>query len=890
MTTTNYLDLDIDKLFEEHTIKEIEEIQKKIQQESDRKKIELRTLVGERYRDLILAADTIAKMKVTSERFISKIINIEDKFQELRNKYLIGFKIEPVERDLEKNSEGIRDSVIIQIKILMDIPQHIWSSIENKDLLFATQLYLVAQHVNYSLRFEVGELELAEKYPIVSKQWDVVGEFKHIIFNKCNQILCSLDVQPESAANCLAALVLLNNTPLKQLLQKLISMRSCALESVIKDDNDDSVKNKIRLCIKILIETVILIYTCFIKSHEDSSGLVSHYVTEVQDQEAYLLFCRLDINQDLLDEYLPSVAKCHRPFAQDTQDNFSLVELQENVKTWLEWINEFCGREVTKLLNLIVSVRGLYNVREEAIGINLPENWNSIWEELGLPKVSFWVEFFQPMITKRAKSIISDKWSESFFCLKTNVSELLDKMVHDKFEYPEHDLRWFVWKDSPNDIPQKLTKNGLLDNKRSLLMKTKGYSPNLVKLCQVLDESLYSLLSDLEQYLYETERTVTVKDEPLSTRIFLVSNTFSDRSEVQEHLQTVSCSRIEEFVDFVKKYCVSEKPEHGRKDVNAIVLARFLLALTTLSVNLNKCFTLSQVTMTNLKWQSVCDKLKEESTFLWSIWAKAYRSRIQEHRRKIMAREPLDGLRIQLIISEWEKVTIEEDSGEGKRIKSEILVPYQPSIRLQKFLTAVAKDLNRVVPHTLPRKVLYEIVESVAKELLDYCLEVSNSADLRQKQAIQVLFDVKYCTLLMVPRENKALVDLSSRATEGLLAKIDPFDYDVFDPFISTNVKKSVQRSLLIFGNLVPHLEQLHSILGARGDYGGAEGGKSDPPSVLALCTESRLNRWIEIVALEVRKKPTTKESGKNESAGATIKSGAAAFFGAMGSDWFSSG
>lgn len=44
--TTNYLDLDINKLFEKHTIKEIEEIQKKIQLESDRKKIELRTLVG----------------------------------------------------------------------------------------------------------------------------------------------------------------------------------------------------------------------------------------------------------------------------------------------------------------------------------------------------------------------------------------------------------------------------------------------------------------------------------------------------------------------------------------------------------------------------------------------------------------------------------------------------------------------------------------------------------------------------------------------------------------------------------------------------------------------------------------------------------------------------
>lgn len=37
------------------------------------------------------------------------------------------------------------------------------------------------------------------------------------------------------------------------------------------------------------------------------------------------------------------------------------------------------------------------------------------------------------------------------------------------------------------------------------------------------------------------------------------------------------------------------------------------------------------------------------------------------------------------------------------------------------------------------------------------------------------------------------------------------------------------------------------------------------------------------------RKKTTSKETTKSDSTGATIKSGAAAFFGAMGSDWFGS-
>lgn len=56
----------------------------------------------ERYRDLILAADTIGKMKITSERVISRIANIEYQFNELQKKYLIGFKMEPIKHKLER--------------------------------------------------------------------------------------------------------------------------------------------------------------------------------------------------------------------------------------------------------------------------------------------------------------------------------------------------------------------------------------------------------------------------------------------------------------------------------------------------------------------------------------------------------------------------------------------------------------------------------------------------------------------------------------------------------------------------------------------------------------------------------------------------------------------
>ena len=96
-----------------------------------------------------------------------------------------------------RNFEDVSDSVVMQIKILMDIPEYIWSAIDSRDLLMAAQLYILAQHVNYSLTFEVGHSVLSHKYPIVAKQWSVIGHFKNVIFNECNDTLRSLDLSRE---------------------------------------------------------------------------------------------------------------------------------------------------------------------------------------------------------------------------------------------------------------------------------------------------------------------------------------------------------------------------------------------------------------------------------------------------------------------------------------------------------------------------------------------------------------------------------------------------------------------------------------------------------------------------------------------------------------------
>lgn len=60
-------------LFERYNTEEIRRIERKVRGEIEQKKEELRQMVGERYRDLIDAADTIGEMRQCSESVVQSI-------------------------------------------------------------------------------------------------------------------------------------------------------------------------------------------------------------------------------------------------------------------------------------------------------------------------------------------------------------------------------------------------------------------------------------------------------------------------------------------------------------------------------------------------------------------------------------------------------------------------------------------------------------------------------------------------------------------------------------------------------------------------------------------------------------------------------------------------
>lgn len=64
-------------LFEAHTTAELREVERRLRAGIEQKREELRQMVGERYRDLIEAADTIAEMRLSAEHLLGAVRGLQ---------------------------------------------------------------------------------------------------------------------------------------------------------------------------------------------------------------------------------------------------------------------------------------------------------------------------------------------------------------------------------------------------------------------------------------------------------------------------------------------------------------------------------------------------------------------------------------------------------------------------------------------------------------------------------------------------------------------------------------------------------------------------------------------------------------------------------------------
>ncbi|KAL0068677.1 hypothetical protein AAF712_004393 [Marasmius tenuissimus] len=232
--------IDPDDLFTKHTVAEVKAIQRNLRNDADAKQEELRQMVGERYRDLLQASTSIISIAQSSKHVI-------DALEETRTAIVAQEK--PSLHSKPTSSRGTDDSHLsalqvlsAHVKLLLDVPEHLWRLMEKKKYLTAAWLYLLSRVVHRALiRDDEQEeetwisqgIDVLDQFPLVQRQWEHVSSFRQQIIVRAKQSLQEFTASVEDTCATLLTLHLLESQPLTEALGLLFDRRSKALEVVL---------------------------------------------------------------------------------------------------------------------------------------------------------------------------------------------------------------------------------------------------------------------------------------------------------------------------------------------------------------------------------------------------------------------------------------------------------------------------------------------------------------------------------------------------------------------------------------------------------------------------------------------------------------------------------
>ncbi|XP_057303058.1 conserved oligomeric Golgi complex subunit 1-like [Hydractinia symbiolongicarpus] len=526
---------DVNNLFQTCGIDDIKIVERKIRSEIEKKKEDLRVMVGERYRDLINAADTIQDMMVgTSEVFsgISVIDDLCSSFDTVKN-------TNKSDKKVSESKEHAFYSLATQMDLLVDTPEKIWSALDTHQYLLAAQLYLFSQHiVNRSLNINVGQSrqnrDVYASFPILHHQWAAISHFKPSILKGGRTSLKEATLPDKALSESLCCISLLDNLSPRQMFTEFLMARKSAIQDVFHS-SFHSISVKKQICditymLRLSIQQMItLFYSSESKTSEDAKPLFYKVLQDITAQKGpntTPLFQTLfgnDVDVFTVSRYLPPTVSEFVPKLRDVPVSISVSYLQKHAIEWLSGSIKDVHHGVKNLLSFVNNIKGLAVIRDAVFELlrsdTLVENETAndeekekTWEEycrLCLNRsLSIWDEFFRPLFVERAKIILEKQFSTCFSALSGSLHDVLVHLDDSQNGIDDscwdHDLNGFTWHEFPQDFSSLLDSNA--EGVEGMLsLKVKSFTPSIKRLCVQLNDSLHSILVDVKHFFCEPD-------------------------------------------------------------------------------------------------------------------------------------------------------------------------------------------------------------------------------------------------------------------------------------------------------------------------------------------------------------------------------------------------
>ncbi|XP_034114735.2 conserved oligomeric Golgi complex subunit 1 [Drosophila albomicans] len=885
--SVDLLQLNVDALFEQHSVLEIDTVQKKIQTVVENKREELRTMVGERYRDLLKAADTIAAMQSSAGTLIEQVHCVQTNCQSLNEQQLLGFKTVAATPISASSTEVLQQrsaskqlnnyySTMVQIKLLSSLPELIWTHLDNEEFYAATELFLFSRHISTGLQLDAKN-ELMQQLPVARKQWEILRPFHVTIKQTVIAVLERENLTAEMAVDCMQSLLLLDKCELGQVLQTFLNLRATAfVNSLHSEDKPRRVKERILASLNILNGTIELLDKCLL-----ANGLLFTRLAECAATIAPPSITRMDSSERQLAPLLPDIISGYRPQFEIPQ--LLPEQLGEALRQWMAKIDGLAAQQLQEIFALVSNMQTIQDIKLAASETSR-RSYADLEQQLKLPQaqLDFYRIKYMPLINARVREIVRSSWASAMQQTYEQVVSLVNSSNASAAQQ--------IWREQNDDLPLSLAA-ALSDQPKRLANRTKGYDRATIELCSQFDSQLGGIVQELNVLLQEqTSRA-------------------EDKLTLINFLRETAQQQITDYLSKLKMLQLQER--------QALLQAlRITLALVELCPNLKLCFCqpaswrqwAGNLTAAGIEhWQRICLMIEEEVFKMWQLI-------VDDVLSSLSCAEKLPRTITHDVVLRdfplWQTQTIEQrDEEHDQNVQSTIRIPNQPRLSLQTYLHQLIEALNIAVPQTLPSKVLQAFNNKLLTQLLSHYEELAASECTKNSQniALQLYFDLKFLERVFgVSREERSLYEHFHTLQRTLRDCIDPFDFELFAEHLTIHVTNSSARLHGELGVLTPPLANAQGAINV-----GTLSHEADP-NVLCLSSTGSTSLWFPLLpivmpqaatgaahverkslALEADKptttttattptrKPTTR---KND--GSKSKSSAASFFG-MSQEWF---
>ncbi|XP_071968649.1 conserved oligomeric Golgi complex subunit 1 isoform X2 [Engystomops pustulosus] len=897
-------------LFEVHSAEEIRGLERKVRAEIEQKKEELRQMVGERYRDLIEAADTIGEMRRSAGLVVDSVRDMERYCGALKSK--AGPALGPRGGGAAQSQEKFY-STAAQIKLLLEIPEKIWSAMESCQYLRATQLYLLCCHLHALLQLDSSTSRYSPvlaRFPILIRQVAAAGTFRSTILQESKTLLRCSSASDQSVAEALCSIMLLEDSSPRQALADFLLARKAGIQQLLNQPHHgSSIKSQVCSLVELLANTLYQAHALFYTQPEDaptdpalSCGLLFSMLETVTAQQAGgkgMKVLREEMQSVSWYKHLPPSVVDFQPTLRTLAHPISQDYLRETLQQWISLCNEDIKSGISSLLVYVKTLKGLAGIRDATWELltsdSMSQNWEKVCQRLLERPIRFWEDMMQGLFLDRLQTLIKEGLesisSDSVQLLASTLQDLEKDPDSLKHIQHESNVCSFLWSESQSDLPADAAwitvANRGPQSRSGLSLKAQAVTPCIQSFCQALDSRLRVKLEDLLCYLPIEASGPGQHSDALTGGKPSAFDRYGDAGTVREMLchHCLSCMQhIQGSVGAQLNTAAETGLQNTQTLCKVLFLARLCQSLSELCPHLKQCIlgksggidqTIRETKTTKksgkgrgadkpqvtCKWQELKDKLVKQSLQAYSIWSSTVvKHLVFSFTNPLLQNTPGTAL---ATATQWDEIEIQEETEAGSSVTSKIRLPGQCSWYVQSLLFSLCQAVNGVGGHALPRVTLQDLLRSCLEDVLGayekLCQEgvgKKSANPITQTRALQLLFDLRYLCLILTSRADdgksiKTKPDARiQQVADQLESCIDPFDLDVFTPHLNVSLNRLAQRTSVLFGLLT----------GAENQFASRSStlGMQETHNVLPLAS-SQIRFGLLPLSMSSSRKPTSR-------------------------------